>query len=145
MADDHRPRLRQRAMRHGIEQDRRRPHGRDDPCRTGLAEQVAGCVEVDVGNGHFWRRRKSDGTWCRFSPLPPSLCGTEIGGLGAKAQPESLPREVGQNDIAAMRSDVHDVMQLLTKLMGELQQMKEQLPIEHDSDFEEDDLPTWEM
>jgi hypothetical protein len=60
-------------------------------------------VEVDVGNGHHWRRRKSDGTWCRFSPLPPSLCGTEIGGVGAQGPGQALPKEVGQADIAAMR------------------------------------------
>lgn len=75
-------------------------------------------VEVDVGNGHFWRRRKSDGTWCRFSPLPPSLCGTEISGLGAKAQPEALPREVGQNDIAAMRKQFKNLGQQDTLAVG---------------------------
>jgi hypothetical protein len=34
--------------------------------------------EVDLGNGHRWRRRE-DETWCRFSP--PSLCGTVISGV----------------------------------------------------------------
>lgn len=50
-----------------------------------------------------------------------------------------------RNDIAAMRSDVHDVMQLLTKLMGELKQIQEQLPFEHEMDYEEDDSPKWQM
>jgi hypothetical protein len=31
--------------------------------------------EVDLGNGHTWRRRE-DGTWCRFTL--PDLCGTRI-------------------------------------------------------------------
>jgi len=34
--------------------------------------------EVDLGNGHSWKRR-ADGTWCRFST--PSLCGTTIPGV----------------------------------------------------------------
>ncbi|MBI1762356.1 MAG: hypothetical protein HYR56_13060 [Acidobacteria bacterium] len=50
-----------------------------------------------------------------------------------------------RHDIAAMRSDVRDVMEMITKLMGELKQLKEQLPIEHESDFEEDDAPKWQM
>lgn len=33
--------------------------------------------EVDLGNGHTWRR-KADGTWCRFTS--PSMCGTRIPG-----------------------------------------------------------------
>lgn len=50
-----------------------------------------------------------------------------------------------REDIAAMRSDVHDVMQLLTKLMGELKQLQEQMPFEHELDYEEDDAPKWQM
>jgi hypothetical protein len=35
-------------------------------------------VEVDLGNGHVWRRRERDGLWCRFSrkfcePTPPPI------------------------------------------------------------------------
>jgi uncharacterized protein DUF4157 len=29
--------------------------------------------EVDLGNGHKWKE-KGDGTWCRFSPTPPTNC-----------------------------------------------------------------------
>jgi hypothetical protein len=36
--------------------------------------------EVDLGNGHTWRRR-DDGRWCRFSTR--SLCGTPIPGAPA--------------------------------------------------------------
>jgi len=42
-------------------------------------------VEVDLGNGHVWRRQKGKNTWCRFSN--PSHCGTSIG----PEQPTSWP------------------------------------------------------
>jgi hypothetical protein len=44
--------------------------------------------EVDLGNGHKWRRR-SDGTWCRFST--PSGCGTIIEGA-PPVSPEAAAR-----------------------------------------------------
>ena len=54
-----------------------------------------------------------------------------------------------REDIAAMRSDVHNVMEMLTTLMGELKkvqdQMQEQLVFDHEAEFEEDDFPKWEM
>ena len=50
-----------------------------------------------------------------------------------------------RQDITAMSNDVHDVMELLTKLMAELKQMQEQLPFDHDADHEEDDAPQWQM
>jgi hypothetical protein len=40
--------------------------------------------EVDLGNGHRWRRRE-DGTWCRFTER--SLCGTVIEGAPRPARP----------------------------------------------------------
>ena len=40
--------------------------------------------EVDLGNGHTWRRRE-DGTWCRFSSK--SLCGKQIDGARPFARP----------------------------------------------------------
>jgi len=42
--------------------------------------------EVDLGNGHFWRRRE-DGTWCRFSG-ERSLCGTRIPGVRSPRESE---------------------------------------------------------
>ena len=44
--------------------------------------------EVDLGNGHTWRRKK-DGTWCRFSSA--SLCGTDI--LNAPPLSEGAKRQ----------------------------------------------------
>jgi hypothetical protein len=44
--------------------------------------------EVDLGNGHRWRRR-ADGTWCRFST--PSKCGTVIDGA-KPVSPENKAR-----------------------------------------------------
>ena len=52
--------------------------------------------EVDLGNGHTWRRRE-DNTWCRFSS--PSLCGTTIPGARAMSQ-EAL------DHLATMRSNI---------------------------------------
>ena len=54
-----------------------------------------------------------------------------------------------RNDIAAMRTDVHDEMGLLTKLMGELKkvqdQMQEQSAFDHEIEYEEDESPKWAM
>ncbi|MEU5265227.1 DUF4157 domain-containing protein [Amycolatopsis sp. NPDC021455] len=52
--------------------------------------------EVDLGNGHTWRRRE-DGTWCRFSRR--SLCGTTIPG-SREMSPAALEK------IAAARAGV---------------------------------------
>jgi hypothetical protein len=70
---------------------RSRPQASAEPGYTG---------EVDVGNGHVWRRRP-DGTWCRFSSTP-ELCGTVISGADGGAKPLP-PKEVGASDIDAMR------------------------------------------
>lgn len=67
--------------------------------------------EVDLGNGHVWRRRDDD-TWCRFSPIPPSLCGTRIAGarsLRGPARVGTLPpfnyRIVRVDDLSQLPRD----------------------------------------
>jgi hypothetical protein len=68
--------------------------------------------EVDIGNGHVWRRDPDRGTWCRFSPPPSSLCGTTI--VGAKpmrgrvrvgSPPPPQYKVVKLNDISQLPRD----------------------------------------
>jgi hypothetical protein len=62
--------------------------------------------EVDLGNGHAWRR-KADGSWCRFST--PSRCGTEIPNAPAPS-PQTRSRGVRatltklESDLDVLRS-----------------------------------------
>jgi hypothetical protein len=53
----------------------RRLRDRRTPRRSG---EPGYDVEVDLGNGHVWRRRERDAQWCRFSrkfcePVPPGV------------------------------------------------------------------------
>jgi len=56
--------------------------------------------EVPLENGHTWRRR-SDGTWCRFSTTA-SLCGTDIPGVEPAIGPGGRVA-VGAEDLARLR------------------------------------------
>lgn len=55
--------------------------------------------EVDLGNGHTWRRREN-GTWCRFSD--PTLCGVDIPGAAPMAAAEAA--KVRGERVAGMRT-----------------------------------------
>lgn len=69
--------------------------------REAQPSSVTGYVdEVPLENGHTWRRR-SDGTWCRFSG-GPSLCGTDIPGVEPALGPGGRVA-VGAEDLARLR------------------------------------------
>ena len=55
--------------------------------------------EVDLGNGHTWRRREN-GTWCRFSD--PTLCGVVIPGAAPMSAAEAA--RVRGERVAGMRA-----------------------------------------
>jgi hypothetical protein len=55
--------------------------------------------EVDLGNGHTWRRREN-GTWCRFSD--PTLCGADIPGAAPMSAAEAA--SVRGERVAGMRT-----------------------------------------
>jgi Domain of unknown function (DUF4157) len=58
--------------------------------------------EVDLGNGHSWKRR-ADGTWCRFSKVPPTTCAV-IPGAPAISESERAFAE------AAQEAELEDVL-----------------------------------
>ena len=83
--------------------------------------------EVDLGNGHVWRR-KPDGTWCRFST--PSGCGTVIDAppmsAEALARVKRTPEELVARALARMEQNKltrEEALHLLGLTMDELNAM----------------------
>jgi hypothetical protein len=68
--------------------------------------------EVDLGNGHTWRRQ-SDGTWCRFSNPNPTRCGTTIPGA-PKISPQAQAKAAEvQHQIAGERERLAELAEAL--------------------------------
>jgi len=61
--------------------------------------------EVDLGNGHVWRRTE-EGTWCRFTVK--SLCGTPVPGAKPPT-PAALERARTAAKVAQAESKLHSV------------------------------------
>jgi hypothetical protein len=68
--------------------------------KTAIEDAGDGYIyEVDLGNGHKWKQ-KGDGTWCRFSPTPPTNCNkpgtkTEQPTPGTTEHEEASERDLG--------------------------------------------------
>ncbi|HET6211052.1 MAG TPA: DUF4157 domain-containing protein, partial [Jatrophihabitans sp.] len=66
--------------------------------------------EVDLGNGHTWRRR-DDGRWCRFSTR--SLCGTTITGAHAVSAEVQARIASLRGQLEMLRADVITTRELI--------------------------------
>ncbi|HEX6322868.1 MAG TPA: hypothetical protein VFZ36_04010, partial [Vicinamibacterales bacterium] len=81
--------------------------------------------EVDLGNGHSWKRR-ADGTWCRFTT--PRLCGTVIPNAPRMSATARARAEASFAELQQLRSNLAGARELASEYPGVVNKLVEAGP-----------------